>query len=394
MTSKDKTLLPPWMSLVHDSLESHLKTYESPLLEILPHPTPDRGRCGDHEANKAHLHHFCLFLCCAKKISWHCLETAASGGAFGGEGEEEKERLGRTAVKESEGEKNELVGNGRTKISGEILDGIRGGDDNEASSEYSKVRIHQHLSLSTAQLSRLSLIAQPEDYRSWNVLKHPLLNARFELKFAYFILTKHPRSAETYCHLRFLSRLICCEAKNAFDAKKRLCGEGFAKCEEAASRYHGNYHAWDHRRFLMSLLIDESEENDDFNPNNDEISSMTQRELNDVKSWQSTRVSDACPFKYRLFLVEIRSKAGLRGVEFDFFDELTELNRLMTIYPGHESLWNYRRDFMKLARGEGQEIFERLSREDAAFLSDAEMNSKNDWEITLHDRYQSQIARI
>jgi len=305
-------------------------------------------------------------------------------------------------VKESKGEKNKSGGNGRSVMSGEILETIRGDDDNEASSEYTKVQTQRHLSLSTAQLSRLSLIAQPEDYRSWNVLKHPLLNARFELKFAYFILTKHPRSAETYCHLRFLSRLICREAKNAFDAKKRLCGEGFAKCEEAASRYHGNYHAWDHRRFLMSLLIEESEEidardfseTDDFNPNNDEISSMTQRELNDVKSWQSTRVSDACPFKYRLFLVEIRSKARLRGVDFDFFDELTELNRLMTIYPGHESLWNYRRDFMKLARGEGQEIFERLSREDAAFLSDAELKSKNDWEITLHDRYQSQIARM
>ena len=51
------------------------------------------------------------------------------------------------------------------------------------------------------------------------------------------------------------------------------------------------------------------------------------------------------------------------------------------------------RDLIRLARKEDESNFDLLSREDAAFLASVEMKCKNDWEITLQDRYRSQVAR-
>lgn len=444
------TLLAPWMTFVFDSLESHLKTYESPLFEILPHPTPDRGKCGNHEATKTHRHHFCLFLCCAKDISRYCLESVAFRGAIDGDGELATSRginsgddsgklrsIGaadndavtagvngdcggresRCKTHPSPGSNDVTITNARVNFSAKKdnvtnhSSGCNGVDITNAIDNSSTLKHNSSTlrlahpsttpSLLPSQLSRLSLLVQPEDYRSWNILKRGS-NSSLELKFAYFVLTKHPRSTEIFCHLRYLSNKISRDAKDNFAAKMALCRQGFAKCEEAAARYHGNYHAWDHRRFLASLLVNsptDDDDDDDFNdskdtnPNDDTIAALLQKELNDVKQFQSTRVSDACPFKYRLFLVEMRSNAGLKGVHFEFLEELAELNRLMSVYPGHESLWNYRRDLIRLARKEDESNFDLLSREDAAFLASVEMKCKNDWEITLQDRYRSQVAR-
>jgi len=408
-TSSESTVLPPWMSFVYDSLESHLKTYESPLLEILPHPTPDRGQCGKHEATKTYRHHFCLFLCCAKEISRCCLESAAALRAVS-EGEKKEEEEGDVLDKSYRDNGNESRYEEKgipRKPSLRLNDVGEEYDERDQSSledKSSDLRLPPSTSpsLLSTQLSRLSLLVQPEDYRSWNILKRGQ-NSSLELKFAYFILTKHPRSAETFCHLRYLSNRICREAEDNFDAKNTLCRQGFAKCGEAASRYHGNYHAWDHRRFLVSLLVNSRDRcgappspprGVNVDDDTDTIGSLLQRELDDVKTFQSTRVSDACPFKYRLFLVETRSKAGLTSVRFDFLQEMMELNSLMSVYPGHESLWNYRRDLMKLARIEDESNFDLLRREDAAFLSGVEMKSRNDWEITLQDRYRTQLERV
>jgi len=385
---------------MHDCLESHLKTYESPVLEVLPHPEPDRGRCGSHEAFKTHRHHFCVFACCAKVVSRFCLEAAATIDASTAATEASVAASGKVdrisdvpghppdddaIVK---GATTALVGRandadcaemcGKDGVDGDIKNGVDVDANALLKATFSPLR---------TRFARLSLLAQPEDYRAWNVLKHPRLDGSRELKYAYFILTKHPRSAETFCHLRHLTRRLLRSTTST--SLTTLCLEGFAKCADAASRYHGNYHAWDHRRFLVSLLVEDDEGTGRGIISDDEAAVILQRELDGVKAWQSSRVSDACPFKYRLFLVETRfRRPGLAGgVKFDFFEELVELNRLQAVYAGHETLWNYRRDLMELARKEGGAAFEALLEEDAKFLSGVELTSKNDWEMTLHDRY-------
>ena len=341
------------MTFLAESLESHLKTFESPILEILPHPTADRGCCGKHDAFKTHLHHFCLFLCCAKEISRYSLLTLASCGADSTD-----------ADVNSDGEKRGVENAGK--------------DDTEHSHDRRCAVASSPLpplSLARERLSRLSLLAQPEDYRSWNLLKHPRLDATRELKFAYFILSRHPRSAETFCHLRHVTRRASLDAASSL---LNLCQRGFAECAAAASRYHGNYHAWDHRRFLATLLVDAGV---------DGVGAAWQKELDDVKAWQSSRVSDACPFQYRLFLVETRFRAGVDGVKFDFIEELTELDRLMRSFPGHETLWNHRRDLIKLAHQAEPTLADQLLQRDDEFLASLNCQAQNDWELTLYDRY-------
>jgi len=350
--------LPSWLTFVAESLESHLQTFESPILEILPHPVPDRGPCGKHEAFKTHLHHFCLFLCCGKELSRFCLKN--------------------TAFNDGDEEENDVSGNGCSQSDGNG-DGKNGihSTSNQDRRSCVDTPSAKSLSLFNERVSRLGLMAQPEDYRIWNVLKHPRLDPMRELKFGYFILTRHSRSSETFCHLRHVTRRACSDATQSVSS---ICTRGFAECAGAASRYHGNYHAWDHRRFLVSLLVDAGEDKA-------EVGAMIQKELDGVKAWQSSRVSDACPFKYRLFLVEIRSKARLDGLKFDFGEELLELNRLMRVYPGHETLWNHRRDLMELARRDDPASFDVLVERDDEFLHGLQAKAKNDWEMMLHDRY-------
>lgn len=356
MTTTKTTLeadIPPWMTFLAESLESHLKTFETPILEILPHPTADRGCCGKHEAFKTHLQHFCLFLCCAKEISRYSLLHLASCGADSSDADVSND--GETRWEENTSQRD--IGDG--------------GDHHLAALASSSLP----LSLARERLSRLSLLAQPEDYRSWNLLKHPRLDVTREIKFAYFVLSRHPRSAETYCHLRHVTRRA---SHGTASSVVSLCQRGFAECAAAASRYHGNYHAWDHRRFLASLLVDAGVE---------DVEDALQRELDEVKAWQSSRVSDACPFKYRLFLVETRSRGGVEGVKFDFLEELTELDRLMRAFPGHETLWNHRRDLIQLARQEEPTLGDLLLQRDEEFLASLNCQAKNDWELTLYDRY-------
>ena len=358
--------IPSWMMMIAECLESHLNSYESPLLEILPHPQVDRGICGNHEAFKTHLHHFCLFLCCAKEASRFGLENAST-------------YTSETPVDDDDNDYDDDDGRlRRADVNAKVTSDIK---EENAGNDVT------FFSLPRVPLARLSLLAQPEDYRAWNSLKHPRLSMSRELKFGYFVLTKHPRSAETYCHLRYVTRRV---RREGIVSTFSLCREGLTKCAEAAARYHGNYHAWDHRRFLISLLVEEREGD---SGGSAEAGGILQNELDDVKAWQNTRVSDACPFKYRLFLVETRSAAKIAGVKFDFAEELSELNRLMSTFAGHETLWNHRLDLMKLARREDSAGFERLQTEDRRFLQGLEGKPKNDWEMTLLDRYTSSLAR-
>ena len=46
------------------------------------------------------------------------------------------------------------------------------------------------------------------------------------------------------------------------------------------------------------------------------------------------------------------------------------------------------------SRGTGSIDFDFLRREDETFVAGVEAKTKNDWEMTLFDRYQRQMARM
>lgn len=319
----DKTL-PTWMALFYDALDLHLKTFDSPEFELLPHPKTDleKGRCGAHEASQSHCHIFCLFICCGKTILQHSLPLL----------------------------KTSFECENRTRF----------------------------------KLARLALLLQPEDYCAWNVLKSEknhntrvVTVCKVDLKFPYFLLTKHPRSAETFCHLRFLLRHL---ADDLTDDFRSTAEEALRKCNAAADNHHGNYHAWDHRRYVVTLLLDSKDKG------RNSLSALMQSEFDQVRLWQASHISDFCPFKYRVDLIKL-CRSNQIQLNFCLSDELGDLNKLMRVYTGHETLWQHRKDLRALANEIQDSDYESFLTKEKSFLDHFSANSQDDWELTLYDRY-------
>jgi len=310
--------LPTWMSKLHEALDNHLDRFDSPELEIMPLIGESVSACGQHAAFQTHQQYFCLFACCAKTLSRLCCHSL-----------------------------------------------------NEVSRKPEEAIL---------KLARLLLVVQPEDYRAWNLLKRDL-DPKKETQFAHFILTKHPRSSETYVQLRYLAM-----RQRGLNRTMGICKRGFTVCDKAASSYRDNYHAWDHRRFLALMLLEDEVE--------DQIKiDILQTELDVVGRWRESHISDSCPFKYRLFLVLVARARSLQ-LRFSFDEELRDLNRLMATFPGHETLWDYRRELVA-SIGLSEETFD-LVRE-KAFVSNMAVNLSDPvtkWEMTLRKRYLTFLENL
>ncbi|XP_048847959.1 protein prenyltransferase alpha subunit repeat-containing protein 1 [Brienomyrus brachyistius] len=230
------------------------------------------------------------------------------------------------------------------------------------------------------------LLLNPDFTTAWNVRKElaqcGVLNPERDLYLGKLVLTKFPKSPETWIHRRWVLQQVLRQCRpHATEQKEpgevelggaqgsppderlqRVLRQEMKVCAEAASRYPSNYNAWSHRIWVLQNLA-----MGNLKILHDELSSM--------KLWVSTHVSDHSGFHYRQFLLkalvaELGQAAdascgpsqdphhghwpngdGAAAAEEsrtasipELFDKELELcTDLIETYPGHETLWCHRR---------------------------------------------------
>ncbi|XP_013395480.1 protein prenyltransferase alpha subunit repeat-containing protein 1-A [Lingula anatina] len=207
------------------------------------------------------------------------------------------------------------------------------------------------------RLSRAVILINPECYSIWNIRKELLqekhVSVYEELKLSALVLSKHPKSPETFAHRKWILSLSCFGAdivdnsqiepnqsgnpslrvshiiprvmKLSTEELKALINEEMRVCTMAAEKYANNYNAWSHRIWVIINL---------FNCNKQFIMA----EYENTRSYVSMHVSDHSGFHYRQFLLSnAEQTSSILQQELDFISEL------ISVYPGHEALWYHRR---------------------------------------------------
>ncbi|XP_078617354.1 protein prenyltransferase alpha subunit repeat-containing protein 1-like [Branchiostoma floridae x Branchiostoma japonicum] len=234
---------------------------------------------------------------------------------------------------------------------------------------------------SLLEATRAVLLVQADCLTAWNIRKELVeaedLKCIQDLKFAALVLTKHPKSSETFAHRRWLLKqvvqktsstspqphpvapashtngLVAADqasggataaqplsaqrgAKAELPCDEKLLETELAVCQRSAERYPSNYYAWTHRAWVVENVARCHYK-------------ILMRELSDTRHWISRHISDHSGLQYRQFLItqlgtHFRSADTLQD---EFLPLLTAefelLTDLITAFPGHEALWYHRR---------------------------------------------------
>jgi len=202
---------------------------------------------------------------------------------------------------------------------------------------------------SLIQSSRVLLMINPDQQTAWNLRKQLVENgyieAQAELKFLDLIFTKHAKKPSSWAHRgwcvnllvqRFLEGQVKDEDSNDAPSELSLLLQNELKvCTQVADRYPRNYYAWAHRCRLLPYLS----------------SAQLAQELEFSKQWMKRHVSDFSCLNYRILVFSIVFfPAGKTDHELACIfikNDLEWLSDLIENYPGHISLWYYRKALIK-----------------------------------------------
>lgn len=201
------------------------------------------------------------------------------------------------------------------------------------------------------QYSRTALLLNAHVVTFWNYRKRLIVNnylsAEKDMLLTKIILSRHPKSADTLVHRRWLLK-----------HSPRPDGwleEELALCTRLAEKQKCNYHAWSHRQWVINNTDDKK-----FNVG------LWLTEFETSEEWTKFHLSDHSGWHYRQFLL-LRLHSHLNQVEDELprlqqlvdgaavvdttsqlyvcllNEELRKNEDLILVFPGHETLWYYRR---------------------------------------------------
>ncbi|XP_060076736.1 protein prenyltransferase alpha subunit repeat-containing protein 1-like [Ylistrum balloti] len=234
-------------------------------------------------------------------------------------------------------------------------------------------------------LSRAVVLVNADCLTAWNIRKELVessdLNIIDDLKFGALVLSRHPKSPETFCHRKWLLRryVDCClsssngsttstgslyndfvnmdaidfdleaEANNFLLMDNNVHGMNqqpdfheimrreITVCRKAAEKYPCNYNAWSHRSWVVQ------------NCYNCTIQVLV-GELHATEAWVRRHISDHSGFHYRQYLLtNIHKQADTLKEQFSLnyrnliHKEMQIVVDLLKSYTDHEALWYHRR---------------------------------------------------
>ncbi|KAK2552892.1 Protein prenyltransferase alpha subunit repeat-containing protein 1 [Acropora cervicornis] len=158
----------------------------------------------------------------------------------------------------------------------------------------SRLKGRKHFITESVQLTRAVLLINAECYTAWNARKEMIasgvLSLRDDWKLSSVVLSKHPRSAETFSHRRWI--IIHLEKQQGRDEFiQRYLKDELAIGLRAAECYADNYTAWSHRAWLVERYIHDQKR-------------KLSCELHILRMWTERHVSDNCGFHYRQCLLK------------------------------------------------------------------------------------------
>ena len=197
--------------------------------------------------------------------------------------------------------------------------------------------------------TRALLLINADDCSAWNArhLLHTHSHQSYfrnELCFINLLLTKHPKSGELWSARRRLLFQYLSQLSDNDWMNERLIAL------KAVQAYERNYYAWTHRLWVIEQQLLSENEVD------------LQKELNELKDYNSMHISDfsAAWVRFRVvqMLIDSYNEHSLAEsivlqqklkAQFDcqscelLKDELVFASDLLKAFPGHETLWLYRR---------------------------------------------------
>ncbi|XP_078369018.1 protein prenyltransferase alpha subunit repeat-containing protein 1-like [Oculina patagonica] len=186
----------------------------------------------------------------------------------------------------------------------------------------------------TVQLSRAVLLVNAECYTAWNRRKEMIstgtLSAEYDMRFSALVLSKHPRSAETFAHRRWT--IIQLEKQKGQSEFIQCClRHELGVSLRAAESYADNYTAWSHRAWLVERFIHDKKK-------------KLFCELQVMRLWAERHISDNCGFHYRqVLLTHLKRLCSKSELVHLLLSELDFTSDLIVTYPGHEVVWCHRR---------------------------------------------------
>ncbi|XP_031564585.1 protein prenyltransferase alpha subunit repeat-containing protein 1-like [Actinia tenebrosa] len=183
------------------------------------------------------------------------------------------------------------------------------------------------------QLSRAVLLLSAECYTVWNMRKElvmtSVLNIDDDLQLSSLILSKHPRSAETFSHRKWLIvQYVKQKGRSKYIQewlRKELC-----ICLYCADHYSDNYVAWTHRGWITEEFIDSKKK--------------YLSELHAMEKWVQMHISDHCGFHFRQkLLTKLKEMSSVEDMVLLLLEEMVFVTNLQDSFPGHECTWSHRR---------------------------------------------------
>ncbi|KAF2349730.1 Protein prenyltransferase alpha subunit [Trinorchestia longiramus] len=203
---------------------------------------------------------------------------------------------------------------------------------------------------SLSRWTQFCLLIRPEVSTFWNIrrmlLKKGLISSKEELLLTRLILSRKPKCIEAFYERQWLYSKVIDVSNSEWVARERNL------CSWASSRHQNNYHAWNHRLWLLSIILLYPERVD-----------LLKTEFEDVIEWAKVHVSEHSCMHYvnklveRIVLSAHEGKFSLNRVPpyqstpLKVYESMLSWNKsLIVSYPGHETLFYARQSLLLLCR--------------------------------------------
>ena len=209
----------------------------------------------------------------------------------------------------------------------------------------------------------------------WNIRKKLIANNHLdeerEMDFTALVLTRKQKTGQAFTQRQFVWKRW--QSRDEWQLPR--LEKDLSLCAKAADRYPNNYHAWNHRAWVVGLVMEEF---------------LLRSELEFSSSWIQTHVSDHSGVNYREHL--LLSVKSVLPAEFAKFVErdLRLCSELIKMFPGHEALWNFRRFLVKSSHTSGVNRNELIAKERcfcADVLGDSDQKRLADKHLEWLDKF-------
>eukprot|EP00752_Nemacystus_decipiens_P004469 g4081.t1 len=240
-------------------------------------------------------------------------------------------------------------------------------------------------------VTRALLLVNADHGSAWNARKEVAVDGLWsiaqEMKLLNLIFTKHAKSPNAWAHRRWCwrnnknGRTTVDAAEEIADGLQHMrqqgrlwqpldVGEELRVCQRVAELYPKNYYAWTQRSWVVLRVVGgnfrgvdagagagagagdgskvvrhEAGEGEDSTPSMTLAEELLRSEVSFVDKWLTSHVSDHSALNHRKNVVSaLVAISSVNQSRLDVLEkERSSNSKLLRDYPGHESLWCYRR---------------------------------------------------